>query len=78
MILNGLLEGKGARIRSVRLSRARDAEIRSRGPLITAAVLQAGWKLDAQGEGRTDNQVDFRQAAPAPPLSLSKIAGARA
>jgi hypothetical protein len=47
-----LLEGKGAKIRSVRLTDGM-ATLKSEGidTLITAAVLQAGWKLTPKANG---------------------------
>lgn len=49
---DGLLEGKGAKIRSVRLTKGM-ATLKSDGidALITAAVLQAGWKLTPKARG---------------------------
>ena len=47
----GLLEGKGARIRSVRLVRPPQLKSEPIDQLITAAVLQAGWKLDPKAKG---------------------------
>lgn len=48
---DGLMAGKGARIRSIRLS---GLPMLKSGPvdqLISAAVLQAGWKLDPKAKG---------------------------
>lgn len=47
----GLLEGKGRRIRSVRLDNLRMLKSSAIDQLITAAVLQAGWTLDPKAKG---------------------------
>lgn len=47
----GLLEGKGQRIRSVRLSGLDMLKSEAIDRLITAAVLQADWKLDPKASG---------------------------
>ena len=47
----GLLTGKGARIRSVRLSGLPMLKSDAIDQLITGAVLQAGWKLDPKAPG---------------------------
>ncbi len=49
---DGLLDGKGARIRSVRLTGGMTT-LKSDGvdSLITAAVLQSGWKLSPKAKG---------------------------
>ena len=46
-----LLTGKGARIRSVRLSGLDMLKSEPVDRLIAAAVLQAGWKLDPKAKG---------------------------
>lgn len=49
---DGLLQGKGARIRSVRLvDGLRTLKSEPVDALITAAVLQAGWKLTPKAKG---------------------------
>lgn len=48
---DGLMEGKGARIRSVRLSGLAMLKSEPVDRLIAAAVLQAGWKLDPDATG---------------------------
>lgn len=47
----GLLEGKGPRIRSVRLDGLDMLRGDAIDALITGAVLQAGWKLDPKAKG---------------------------
>lgn len=47
----GLMEGKGARIRSVRLSGLAMLKSEPVDRLIAAAVLQDGWKLDPKAKG---------------------------
>ena len=46
-----LMQGKGARIRSVRLSSLAMLKSEPVDQLIAAAVLQAGWKLDPKAKG---------------------------
>ena len=46
-----LLEGKGARIRSVRLDGLGTLKSAQIDKLITAAVLEAGWTLDSDSKG---------------------------
>ena len=46
-----LLEGKGARIRSVRLDGLGTLKSAQIDKLITAAVLEAGWTLDSESKG---------------------------
>lgn len=46
-----LLSGKGARIRSMRFSTLAELKSPAVDQLITAAVLQAGWKLDPKAKG---------------------------
>lgn len=46
-----LLEGKGARIRSVRLDGLGMLKSAQIDKLITAAVLEAGWTLDSDSQG---------------------------
>ncbi len=48
---DGLMEGKGPRIRSVRLDGLGMLKSEPVDALITAAVLQAGWKLDLKAKG---------------------------
>lgn len=48
---DGLMEGKGPRIRSVRLDGLGMLKSEPLDALITAAVLQAGWKLDPKAKG---------------------------
>lgn len=48
---HGLLTGKGARIRSVRLSGLAMLKSEPVDQLISAAVLHAGWKLDPRAKG---------------------------
>ena len=48
---HGLLTGKGARIRSVRLSGLAMLKSDPVDQLISAAVLQVGWKLDPKAKG---------------------------
>ena len=47
----GLLEGKGPRIRSVRLDGLGMLKSEAIDTLIAAAVVQAGWKLDPKAKG---------------------------
>lgn len=47
----GLLEGKGARIRSMRFRSLAELKSPEVDQLLTGAVLQAGWKLDAKAKG---------------------------
>jgi hypothetical protein len=47
----GLLEGKGPRIRSVRLDGLGMLKSEPVDALVTAAVLQAGWTLDRKAKG---------------------------
>ncbi len=47
----GLLEGKGPRIRSVRLDGPGGLKSEPVDALVTAAVLQAGWTLDRKAKG---------------------------
>jgi len=47
----GVLEGKGARIRSVRLKGLETLSDPAIDQLITAAVLQASWKLTPRAKG---------------------------
>ena len=48
---HGLMEGKGARIRSIRLSGLPMLKSEPVDRLIASAVLQAGWKLDPNARG---------------------------
>lgn len=48
---DGLLEGKGARIRSIRLKGLETLKDPAVDQLISAAVLQAGWKLTPRAKG---------------------------
>ena len=48
---DGLLDGKGPRIRSVRLSGLVMLKSEPVDRLIVAAILQAGWKLDPKAKG---------------------------
>ncbi len=48
---DGMLEGKGARIRSVRLKGIESLSEPAIDQLITAAVLQAGWQLTPRAKG---------------------------
>jgi hypothetical protein len=48
---DGLMEGKGPRIRSVRLDGLGMLKSEPVDVLISAAVLQAGWKLDPKAKG---------------------------
>jgi hypothetical protein len=48
---DGLMQGKGARIRSLRLSGLAMLKSEPVDQLIAAAVLQAGWKLDPKAKG---------------------------
>ena len=47
----GLLEGKGPRIRSVRLDGLGMLKSEAIDTLVAAAVVQAGWKLDPKAKG---------------------------
>jgi hypothetical protein len=47
----GLMEGKGPRIRSIRLTGLPMLKSDAVDQLIAAAVLQAGWKLDPKSRG---------------------------
>lgn len=47
----GLMTGEGARIRSVRLSGLAMLKSDAIDQLISAAVMQAGWKLDPKAKG---------------------------
>ena len=47
----GLLEGKGLRIRSVRLDGLGMLKSEAIDTLVAAAVVQAGWKLDPKAKG---------------------------
>ena len=48
---DGLMEGKGPRIRAIRLSGLDMLKSEPVDGLIAAAVLQAGWKLDPKAKG---------------------------
>ena len=48
---DGLMQGKGARIRSLRLGGLAMLKSEPVDQLIAAAVLQAGWKLDPKAKG---------------------------
>ncbi len=48
---HGLMEGKGTRIRSIRLSGLPMLKSEPVEHLIASAVLQAGWKLDPKAKG---------------------------
>jgi hypothetical protein len=50
---HGLMEGKGSRVRSVRLADASDLKDPRIDPLIAAAVMQSGWLLEPKAKGRT-------------------------
>lgn len=65
---DGLLEGKGARIRSIRLT---GLPMLKSGPidrLISAAVLQAGWTLDPKAKGQLVIQSVSAKQRPRRPL----------
>ena len=47
----GLLSGKGARIRSMRFDTLAELKSPAVDQLITGAVLQSGWKLDPRAKG---------------------------
>jgi len=49
---DGVLEGKGSRIRSVRLDGLGMLKSEAVDALITAAVVQAGWTLDAKAKAK--------------------------
>lgn len=49
---HGLMEGKGSRVRSIRLTSADDLKDERVDALISAAVMHVGWKLDPKEKSR--------------------------
>jgi hypothetical protein len=71
----GLLEGKGTRIRSMRLDGLGMLKSEPVDALITAAVLQAGWTLDRKAKGELVIQSVSDKQRPRRPRTAPRATG---